>query len=195
MATLLRPHRALALNEGENMHRSIRLTLTTLLLFSCFVAFAPIPPALAASLVVTKTADTNDGTCDSDCSLREAIAASNIGDTISFASSLSGGTIYLASTLTINKSMTIDGSALTSQIIISGDSDNNGTGDVRVFFITLGATVMLDSLTIKKGTVSGLPGGGGIYNDTGSALTITNSTLSNNSNRSGPGGASGMMAP
>ena len=31
----------------------------------------------AALYTVTKTADTNDGTCDSDCSLREAIAASN----------------------------------------------------------------------------------------------------------------------
>lgn len=33
--------------------------------------------AFAATYVVTKTADTNDGTCDSDCSLREAITAAN----------------------------------------------------------------------------------------------------------------------
>ena len=33
--------------------------------------------ARAATFVVTKTADTNDGTCDSDCSLREAIVAAN----------------------------------------------------------------------------------------------------------------------
>ncbi|MDR3389373.1 MAG: Ig-like domain-containing protein [Rudaea sp.] len=33
--------------------------------------------AAATQYVVTKTADTNDGTCDSDCSLREAIGASN----------------------------------------------------------------------------------------------------------------------
>ena len=31
----------------------------------------------ATQYLVTKTADTNDGTCDSDCSLREAIGASN----------------------------------------------------------------------------------------------------------------------
>lgn len=43
--------------------------------------------ALAATFTVTKTADTNDGTCDADCSLREAVAAANANashDTIEF---------------------------------------------------------------------------------------------------------------
>jgi CSLREA domain-containing protein len=31
----------------------------------------------AATFPVTKTADTHDGTCDPDCSLREAIGAAN----------------------------------------------------------------------------------------------------------------------
>ena len=34
-------------------------------------------PALGATFSVTKNADTNDGTCDADCSLREAIVAAN----------------------------------------------------------------------------------------------------------------------
>src|SRR2546421_724690 len=34
-------------------------------------------PAAAAPFTVSKTADTNDGTCNADCSLREAIVASN----------------------------------------------------------------------------------------------------------------------
>ena len=38
--------------------------------------------AVGATLTVTKTEDTNDGVCDSDCSLREAIAAAVAGDTI-----------------------------------------------------------------------------------------------------------------
>src|SRR3954470_19895017 len=33
--------------------------------------------ANAATFLVTKIADTNDGSCDSDCSLREAIVAAN----------------------------------------------------------------------------------------------------------------------
>ncbi len=59
---------------------------------------------LPESFVVTKTADTNDGVCDADCSLREAIVAANtnanpvVADTISF--NIPGGgvqTITLAS--------------------------------------------------------------------------------------------------
>ena len=34
-------------------------------------------PSQAAAFTVTKTADTADGTCDSDCSLRGAIIAAN----------------------------------------------------------------------------------------------------------------------
>src|SRR5438034_11189567 len=33
--------------------------------------------AVATDFTVTKTADTNDGVCNADCSLREAIAAAN----------------------------------------------------------------------------------------------------------------------
>ena len=38
----------------------------------------------ASVLTVSKTADTADGVCDSDCSLREAVAAAASGDTIVF---------------------------------------------------------------------------------------------------------------
>jgi CSLREA domain-containing protein len=44
-------------------------------------------PASAATYTVSKTADTNDGTCDADCSLREAVVAANANaglDTIEF---------------------------------------------------------------------------------------------------------------
>ena len=48
----------------------------------------PVPTAQAqATFTVTKTADTNDGTCDADCSLREAITAAYTlagTDTIAF---------------------------------------------------------------------------------------------------------------
>ena len=169
--------------------KSIFQALIFFLLLACLLSSrAGVTPAYASTVIVTKTADTNDGVCDGDCSLREAIATAGVGDTITFDAGLTGSTIFLTSTLTLNKNLTIDGSALTQQITISGDSDNDGDADVRVFIVTLGATVTLNSLTITKGTTSGMPGGGGIYNDLGSALTITNSTLSENSNSSGPGG-------
>jgi len=38
----------------------------------------------AATLTVTKIEDTNDGVCDADCSLREAVFAAKVGDYIIF---------------------------------------------------------------------------------------------------------------
>ncbi|MDP6452022.1 MAG: CSLREA domain-containing protein, partial [SAR202 cluster bacterium] len=39
--------------------------------------------AEGATLTVTTNVDSNDGTCDTNCSLREAIAAAASGDTVS----------------------------------------------------------------------------------------------------------------
>lgn len=70
-------------------------------------------PVGAPTFTVTKTADTNDGACNADCSLREAITAANAtpGTTISF--NIPGGgvhTITPASVLPdINQPVTIDG--------------------------------------------------------------------------------------
>src|SRR5688500_16223937 len=58
-----------------------KLTLGAFMILACMAA------AQAATLTVTKTADTNDGACDADCSLREAFAAANetgLPDTIEF---------------------------------------------------------------------------------------------------------------
>jgi CSLREA domain-containing protein len=147
--------------------------------------------------IVTKLADTNDGVCDSNCSLREAIATVSSEDTITFDSSLSGGTIQLGSTLNLIQNMTIDGSALASKITVSGDTDSNGTGDVRVFFVHSGMTVTLDSLIITKGNGTApsiedsITGGGGILNNSGynpgAALTVKNSIISGNSADEGGG--------
>ncbi len=83
--------------------------------------------ALAATYTVTKTADTNDGVCDADCSLREALAAANANagaDTIAFNIPGSDGgysstddtwAITLGSGLTISasQSVTFDGTTQT----------------------------------------------------------------------------------
>jgi len=165
------------------------------------------------STIVTKLADTDDGFCDADCSLREAIAVAAPGDIVSFDAALSGGTIHLdlaLSTLTLSRNITIDGSALTVPITISGDTNEDGTGDVRVFNVNSGVTATLDSLAISKGydanSGAGIynngrlavinstflnnsaPSGGGIYNNYGGTLTITNNTLSGNLASSSGGG-------
>jgi CSLREA domain-containing protein len=137
-------------------------------------------------LTVTKTADTNDGICDSDCSLREAIIVASAGSTITFDTSLSGQIIHLTSPLLIEKGLTIDGSNLTPHIQISGDTDNDGTGDVSVFEIGGTSPVELNGLDIVKGNATGTSGGGGIANY--GTLTVKNSTISDNFYAEGIGG-------
>ena len=71
--------------------------------------------ASGATLVVTKTANTTDGACNADCSLREAIAAAAPGDTIEFASPLfvSPQTIATGGELKIEKKLPINGKGKT----------------------------------------------------------------------------------
>src|SRR5207244_3305019 len=98
------------------------------------------PPAGAAVFNVTKTADTNDGACNSDCSLREAIIAANpVGtgaDTInvpagSYRLTLAGGDNTAATgDLDIRDDMTIVGAGASSTVIDAGGA--GGLGD-RVF--------------------------------------------------------------
>lgn len=131
-----------------------------------------VTPAHATTLTVLNTNDTGVG------SLRQTIADAGVGDTIDFAAGLSGQTIFLASTLTLAQNVTIDGSALTSPITISGDTndDDNTTPNVRVLLVNIGVTAILDSLIITEGAIG--DDGGGIANV--GMLTITNSTLSSN---------------
>ena len=150
--------------------------------------------------IVQSTAD--DGTAvpgncpGTGCRLRDAIAAASAGNMVSFLSTLSGQTIALASTLTIDKNMTIDGSSLASMITVSGNND------VRVFYINSGVTAELKFLRVAQGYIASGEGaglinygnltitnsifdsnvsgfqGGGVTN--GGTLTVTNSTFSNN---------------
>lgn len=125
-----------------------------------------------ATLTVTKTADTNDGVCDADCSLREAVAAANASaenDDIVFSSATFTGTkmISLAGTqITIanNGSLSITGSG---RLTISGE------GNSRVFVVDFGAVVTLKSLSVRSGQTVSF--GGGIYN--GGTLSFINSNV------------------
>ena len=151
-----------------------------------FISKLGLGSEIAQELVVTKTADTNDGVCNSDCSLREAIAVAITGDTITFDVALAGQTIYLTSTLLVDKGLTIDGSTLSSHIQISGDTNNDGTGDVSVFQTGGPSPIEFNGLDIVKGNPGGASGGGGIANY--GTLTVKNSTVSGNSYTGGIGG-------
>ena len=138
-----------------------------------------------SGITVSKLGDTNDGVCDTDCSLREAIAGAAPSDIITFGAGLSGGSIHLASFLTLSRNVTLDGSTLAIPIAISGDTDNNGTADVWVLMVNAGVTASLNSLTITKGKSAGFGISGGVTNN--GQLTVTNSTFSNNSAAFGAG--------
>ena len=161
--------------------------------------------SLLSTLVVTNNQDSGTG------SLRQVIDDAHSGDTLTFAPKLRGEVITLTSgELDVNKSLIIDGPGA-DQLAVSGD------GVSRVFEISSGATVTISGLLITGGqavqgggifnagtltlkdcdvaanqaaaTAGGAAQGGGIYS-AGGALTIVDSTLSDNQ-ADGGSGASG----
>ena len=130
---------------------------------------APGTPASCSGNLVSSAA--NDG----NDTLRACIDKAADGSTITFASDM---TITLASQLTIDKNLTIDGG--THQIVLDG---NNST---RVLFI-YDSTVSLSRLTVQDGNESSGYFGGGIY-QSGGRLTLDHLTISGNHTQMGGGG-------
>ena len=128
-----------------------------------------------AAIVVTDDADSGAGT------LRQALADVATGGTITFADDM---TIYLAGTLTLGRDVTIDGAG--HAVTISGDSDQDGAGEVRAFDVHNMVGLTLNNLTIEKGVDGNDIDGGGAVKNYG-AVTATNCTFSGNS--AGSGGA------
>ena len=140
-------------------------------------------------LVVSTLEDENDGDfSEGNLSLREAIAIADMGEIITFNSSLSGGTITLTlGELAIEQSLNINGLGANNLII-------DGNNQSRVFNIYDGddgflTDVSIDGLTITGGNTGdgSFPeiNGGAILNQEN--LTVTNSALIDNS--AGNGGA------
>jgi CSLREA domain-containing protein len=143
--------------------------------------------ASATVYTVTKIADTNDGTCDADCSLREAVAAANASvdnDSIEFSAlfstpqtiTLTGSEIVFGS----NGSLTINGTGA-NLLTISG---NNAS---RIFASSANAVVNLNNLRFTAGNGVGATNsgrGGAIYN-VGGTMVITNSILTGNAAANG----------
>jgi len=136
------------------------------------------------TFIVTKTADTNDGACDADCSLREAVIAANAtpGDDII---TLPNGTYILAiagtdedfaatGDLDIANNLTINGTDAGTTIVSGGGID-------RVFHVTGAFTATLVNLTVSGGNyfVPTTSKGGGIFN-AGGILTLTGVTVKSN---------------
>ena len=172
------------------------IALTSLVFLTALALVAAIVsgggrPAAAATLTVTKTADTADGACDADCSLREAIIAANAdtgADTITlpagtYTRTIAGANEDLAATGDLDiaggsasGALTINGAGATATIIDGGDLD-------RVLHVKSGGAVSISGVTIQNGSGGE---GGGIYNI--GTLTLTNSTVSGNTAGANGGG-------
>jgi hypothetical protein len=138
------------------------------------VMVLPAQFASASTAIVTNCNDSGTG------SLRAAVAAAGVGDTINFNLSPTCSAITLTSgDIEISKSLTIDGPGAGS-LAVSGNSAST------VFVVDSGVTVSISGLTVEDGAL-GVPGtledpgtiatgdGGGIYN--AGTLTLTNTTL------------------
>ena len=118
--------------------------------------------APSGTLVVTKTADTDDGFCDADCSLREAINVANVnGDTttINFAIGSGQQTISPTSELPeITTSVIIDGTSqpgFSSTPIIELDGTNAGSpGKIGIRLTTSSSTIK--GLVINRFSFAGI---------------------------------------
>ena len=126
-----------------------------------------------------KTADTEDGVCDADSSLREAIAAVGSGKTVIIPTGVY--TLTLGLELTIDKNLTLTGLSA-DQTIIQADV-SSGTASYRVFFINSGNTVVISRVTIRHGDTNT---GGGIRNE--GVLTLTDCTVFDNDGGNAGGG-------
>ena len=137
------------------------------------------PFDVAATRTVTKTADTNDGVCDGDCSLREAVAVAIGGDTVVFAGGVTG-TISLSSgfgEILVNKLLTITGPGANSLTVSGGNL-------IRIFRVGGAGNLTVSGLTLANG--KGGDVGGAIVSD--GTLTMNNCAVVNSSAGSGWGG-------
>lgn len=131
----------------------------------------------ATFIYVTSTNNSGTG------SLRQAIADALNGDIIAFAPSLAGQIIHLESELVVDKSIIIDGSSLTTPITVSGDTDNDGDGDVQLMNISSSGNLLAKNMIFTKGISLYSNLFGGIINL--GQLTVTNSEFSYNEGAKG----------
>src|SRR6266481_2979138 len=147
---------AVVRNKSVSKFKTLAICLT----LGCALAIR----AHATTIIVSNTNDSGPG------SLRQALLDANDGDTID-ATGISGVITLIAGELLVDKSVTMNGAGADVLAV-----DGNATSSV--FQIGTGETVTIFGLTIRNGH-SGTRGGG-IDNESGSTVNITNCTVSGN---------------
>ena len=120
-------------------------------------------PANAAVFTPTKLADTADGACDSDCSLREAVIAANAADGPDFIVLGAGTFLFTLSGTGEDLGATGDLDVRDDLAIVGRDSANtiiHGNMLDRVFDVLAGVRLELVNLQVVNGNAGAAPGGG-----------------------------------
>ncbi len=172
----------------------IALTLGLILLLAWVSAARSVRAIATEDFAVTKFEDSNDGLCDADCSLREAIIAANAApgpDTVVLSVGTYSLTIATADEdaaatgdLDITDDLTLVGGGPSATVI-----DATGLSD-RVLDV-LSSTVVMSGILVQGGQADDR--GGGILN-TGGNLTLENIAISHNhaGDESGASGGAGV---
>ncbi|HSW90027.1 MAG TPA: CSLREA domain-containing protein [Patescibacteria group bacterium] len=169
-----------------------KLAITALLIGFCLAVSTS--RASASTFTVTKTADTSDGTCDADCSLREAVVAANANsgaDEIDFNIPSSDGGFVAASGGTQSYySLPIGLPTLTitdaSGVFINGYSQTGSSRNTAAFGSTVNMVLKVQLTTSGTAGLFTITGGNNHITglnarvDSGQGTSISFSTLSNN---------------
>ena len=148
-------------------------------------------------LVVNSAGSADDGDLANGLmTLREAINFANVqtgADVITFDAGMSGQTIFLGGTqLVITESLTIDAAPLAQNVTIDAQQQSRVINFFN--FPALSGDLTLAGLTVRNGrTTSDDDAGGGIRFDSNGTLTLTQSTVSENST-TGVGASGGGIA-
>ncbi len=148
---------------------------------------AAAAPVGADLYIVRKTADTNDGVCDADCSLREAIVAANANPGIDYVT-VPAGTYELTipgfeedlcatGDLDVTEGAFISGAGPGETVVDASWLDNAGARDRAIHSIAPGGQVVLYGLTLTGGFPAG--SGGGALNGAGH-LVLSNVVVRDN---------------
>ena len=131
----------------------MRLRAFVILGLAILIALTAFPgQAQAATLTVTKTQDTLDGSCDADCSLREAVSAASPGDEIVIPAGTY--TLTLGAQLTIDSDLTLIGAGADVTIIEAATEPD--VASFHIFEVTTDSNVAISEVTIRHGG-GGLP--------------------------------------
>jgi len=161
------------------------------------------PASGAAVFTVTKTTDSNDGACDADCSLREAILAANQLQDPTNRIDLAAGTYRLSiprngsrfgntpgtgldGNLVVTRTLTIAGAGRDVTIIDARPSPEVAGVD-RVLGVLNTGNLTISGVTITGGQTAAFGQGGGIL-VLGGALAISDSRVIGNAALAGGGG-------